>query len=281
MQGGTAVVTLRDSVCIVTGAARGLGKAIAGALASQGARIALVDILSDELAASASELAAEGHSVLPVTTDVTDRREVSEMVRRVESDLGAPDVLVNNAGTFSVIGPVWEADPGKWFRDITVNVYGTFLCSHAIVGGMVRRKRGYVVNVASAGGVSDAHAYSTSYACSKTALLRLTEGLAKEAEEHGVRVFAIGPPAIRTAMTEFIATDPEARRWRPGFGDSYWHSPTCVTDAILVLLSGRMDQLTGRFIRLPVDADELMAQAERVVAEDLLTLRVRYLKTSD
>jgi len=273
-------VTLNGAVCVVTGAARGLGKAIADALASQGAQVALVDILADELAACASEMVAKGHRVLAVTTDVTDPRAVADMARHVEQELGPPRVLINNAGTFSVIGPVWEADPEKWFRDIRVNVYGTFLCSRAIVSGMVERGHGYVVNVASGGGVSDAHAYSTSYACSKTAVLRLTEGLAKETEQHGVKVFAIGPPAVRTSMTEFIATDPDARRWRPGFEDSYWHSPACVTDAILALLSGGLDQLTGRFIRLPVDPDELMAQVERIVEDDLLTLRVRYLESA-
>jgi len=274
-------VRLNGAVCVVTGAARGLGKAIANALASQGAHVALVDILADELAASAAEMMANGHRVFRVTTDITDPSAVADMAHRIETEFGPPSVLVNNAGTFSLVGPVWEADPGKWFRDIRVNVYGTFLCSRALVRGMVERGQGYVVNVASAGGVSDPHPYSTSYACSKTAMLRLTEGLAKEAEQHGVKVFAIGPPAIRTAMTEFISTDLDARRWRPGFGDSYWHSTACVTDAILALLGGDLDQLSGRFIRLPANLDELIGQVERIVQEDLLTLRVRHLRRSD
>lgn len=272
---------LNGAVCVVTGAARGLGKAIANAFASEGAHVALVDILADELAATASEMVANGHRVFAVTTDITDPSAVADMARRIETEFGAPRVLVNNAGTFSLVGPVWEADPEKWFRDIRVNLYGTFLCSRALVGGMVERGEGYVVNVASGGGVSDPHAYSTSYACSKTAMLRLTEGLAREAEQHGVKVFAIGPPAILTAMTEFISTDAGARRWRPGFEDSYWHSPECVTDAILALLGGDLDQLTGRFIRLPANPDELVGQMAQILQHDLLTLRVRYRRPSD
>jgi NAD(P)-dependent dehydrogenase (short-subunit alcohol dehydrogenase family) len=272
---------LDGAVCVVTGAARGLGKAISEVLASKGAAVALVDILEDELMSSASELAEMGYRVLAVPTDITAPQAVEAMAHRVERELGVPQVLINNAGTFSVIGPVWEADPKKWLTDVQVNLCGTFLCSRAIVARMVARRCGHVVNIASSGGVSDAHPYSTSYASSKTAILRLTEGLAEEGEQHGIRAFAIGPPAIRTKMTEFIAADPDGRRWRPGFESSNWHSTDCLTDAILTILSGDFDRLTGRFIPLPMNRAELVAQIDRILAEDLLTLRVRYLSRRD
>jgi NAD(P)-dependent dehydrogenase (short-subunit alcohol dehydrogenase family) len=266
---------LDDTVAIVTGAARGLGKAVSTALAAAGARVALVDLLGSEVRAAAEELSQQGGRVLPVETDITCLEQVEDMARQVGRALGPVDLLVNNAGTFSVIAPVWEADPEKWFRDIRVNLYGSFLCCRTIVRGMVERCRGRVINVASSGGVSGPHPYSTSYAASKTALVRLTEGLAQEAEQHGVSVFAIGPPAIRTAMTDFIATDPGGRRWRPSFADSRWHSPDCVTRVVLALAGGRYDRLTGRYLLLPVDLDVVLAEADRILAEDLLTLRIR------
>lgn len=267
---------LNDTVAVVTGAARGLGKAISETLVSAGARVALVDILGTELRATSQKLMQQGYHVLPVEADITCREQVEDMERQVMRALGSVNLLVNNAGSFSVIAPVWECEPEKWFRDIQVNLYGTFLCCHTIVGRMIEKGCGRVINVASSGGVNSPHPYSTSYAASKTALVRLTEGLALESKPYGVSVFTIGPPAIRTPMTEFIASDPGGRRWRPNFKDSRWHSTDCVTWTVFALATGRYDQLTGRYLLLPVDIERLLAEADRIVEQDLLTLRIRY-----
>ena len=270
---------LDGAVAVVTGAARGIGKAIAQAFAAKGARVALVDILANELDKTAAELGASGATILPVVADITDPAQVEAMAARVEDTLGPIDVQVNNAGTFSWIGPVWEADPERWFRDIRVNLYGSFLCCRAAVKRMVERKRGYVINMASSGGVGDPHPHCTSYASSKAGLVRLTEGLAKEAEPHGIKVFAIGPPAILTDMTRFILDDPAGQRWRPGFADIFSegrdHPPQLVADLCLNLVSGRADALTGRFFLATRDFDDTIAQTDAIVAADRLALRLR------
>jgi len=270
---------LEGAVAAVTGAARGIGKAIAQAFAARGARVALVDILEDELQTTASELRDAGLTVLPVVTDVTVPAQVETMAEIVQRDLGPVDILVNNAGTFSVIAPVWEADPDKWFRDVRVNLYGSFLCCRAIVKGMVGRGAGYVINIISSGGVGDPHPYSTSYASSKTGLMRLTEGLAKEAEPHGVKVFALAPPAILTEMTRFIMNDPGGRRWRPGFGEQLREGrglpPALVAEYALKLVSGRADALTGRYFLATTDFDEVVEQTDAILRDDMLTLRIR------
>ena len=144
----------RKSTCVVTGAARGLGKAIATALVEQGAIVALVDLPDGPLRETTDELSAKGH-VLSVVADITVPEQVEEMAAQVEAELGAVDLLVNNAGTFSTIGPVWEVDPERWFRDVRTNLYGSFLVCRAVVGGMVARKHGCVINVASSGGVGE------------------------------------------------------------------------------------------------------------------------------
>lgn len=270
---------LKGAVAVVTGAARGLGRAIAEAYAAEGALVALVDVLEEQLQETAAEIGRAGRTVLPVAADVTEAAQVASMVERVERELGPIGVLVNNAGTFSVIGPVWEVDHEKWFRDVRVNLYGSFLCCRAVVGRMVERKTGYVINIVSSGGVGDPHPYSTSYASSKTALMRLTEGLAAEAREHGVKVFALAPPAVLTAMTEFILNDPAGRKWRPQFKETFRrgrdHPPELVAKLAVELLGGRADALTGRYFEATCDLEETLRRSAEIVENDLLTLRLR------
>ena len=270
---------LVGAVAVVTGAARGIGRGIAEAYAARGAKVALLDILADELERTAAEMRDGGAEILALAADVTDASQVEAAVAKTEEELGPIGVHVNNAGTFSYIGPVWEADPAKWFRDVRVNLYGSFLCCRAVVRRMVERKRGYAINIVSSGGVGDPHPYSTSYASSKAGLMRLTEGLAAEVAEHGVKVFAVAPPAILSEMTKFIMDDPGGRRWRPGFSrifeESRDHSPELVADLCVKLVSGRADRLTGRYFPATRDFEEIIEQTDTILKDDLMTLRIR------
>ncbi len=269
---------LKDAVVAITGAARGLGACMAERFAAAGARVLLADVSADELAGTVDRLSAAGHTVAGQVADTTDPRQVEAVVSAARR-WGPIDVLVNNAGTFSVVAPVWQADPERWFRDVRVNLYGSFLCCRAVAGAMVERGAGYILNIVSSGGVGDPHPYSTSYAASKAGLMRLTEGLAAEVRDHGVKVFAIAPPAVRTAMTQFLLDDPGSKRYRPEFANymdaGHDHPPECVADAALTLVSGRADALTGRYIEPHKSLDALIDRSADVLAGDLYTLRIR------
>ncbi len=270
---------LNGSIAIVTGSARGIGKKISETLVKQGVYVTLVDILENELVKTAEEISLSGGKVLPVVCDITQIAQVDEMVEKVHITLGPIDILINNAGTFSYIGPVWEADAEKWFRDIKVNLYGSFLVCRAVVKDMIAKKSGYVINIVSSGGVGDPHPYSTSYACSKTGLMRLTEGLAKEVEEYGIKVFAVAPPAILTEMTRFIMNDPGGKKWRPGFSkifeEGHGYPPEKVAELIINLLSGKADKLSGRYFSVSQNFDNIIANADEIISKDLLTLRIK------
>jgi NAD(P)-dependent dehydrogenase (short-subunit alcohol dehydrogenase family) len=109
--------------------------------------------------------------------------------------------------------------------------------------------------------------------------MRMTEGLAKELEPHGVGVFAVAPPAVLTEMTKFIMRDPGGRKWRPGFGDVFEKGraspPEAVAELVVGLTTGQADRLSGRYFRLSPPLEELVARTDEILENDLLTLRIR------
>lgn len=272
-------MNLEQQTVVVTGGARGIGRAIAKMFVAHGANVVLVDLLAEQLQQTASELNTNDGTVLPIATDITEPTQVEAMAQQVQEQFGPVDILVNCAGTFSVIGPVWEVDPERWLRDVRVNLCGTFLVCRYLVGAMVAQGQGYVINIVSTGGVSDPHAHCTSYASSKTGLMRFTEGLAAEGKEHGIKVFAVAPPAILTDMTRFIMEDPGGQQWRPGFDRFFAEGrdapPEAVADMIRALVSGKADALTGRYFDVREDLEAILAQSDSILEEDRLTLRIR------
>jgi len=268
---------LKGAVAVVTGGARGLGRAIAEAYADRGARVAIVDLLKERLGQTAEETERGGAVVLPVHTDVTVAAQVEAMAAEVREKFGPVDILVNCAGSLCAIGPVWEVDHKKWFRDVTVNLYGTFLCCRAVVKHMIERKCGYILNMVG-GGVGDPHAYTTGYASSKAAVMRLTEGLAKEAAPYGVKVFAMQPGAVLTAMTKFIMESPEGQKWRPTFSKIFEEGrdapPALVARLAVDLVSGKADALTGRYFDARWDFEALVKDTDAILRQDRFTLRL-------
>jgi len=272
-------MNLAQAVVIITGAARGIGRAVAESFAARGAKLGLIDLRSADLHETAKSIGTTGARLLTRALDVTDRAQVEEAARFFLGEFGRVDILVNNAGTFSVVGPAWEVDPELWFRDIRVNLYGTFLVCHAFLPAMVVAGSGYVVNMASSGGVIEPHAFASNYSSSKVGIVRLSEALAVELKSHGVKVFSIGPPAVMSDMTRFLLEDANARKWRPGlqgiFDEKKDFPPEIVSNLVLKLVSGRADMLSGKYFLATHDLEEILARADQVSASDELTLRIR------
>ena len=213
-------IDLAGQVAIVTGGGRGIGRAIAIGLARAGASVAVVSRSEDQLAETVSQITELGTGAIAVTAKVSDTAAVDRMVREVEKSLGSVDLLVNNAGLAGPIGPTWETDSDDWWRCLEVNLRGPMLCSRAVLPGMIACGGGRIVNVASGAGTF-AIPFLGAYVTSKTALIRFTEILALEAAQHGVKVFAIEPGTVRTAMADYALQSEEGQRWLPWFSELF------------------------------------------------------------
>jgi NAD(P)-dependent dehydrogenase (short-subunit alcohol dehydrogenase family) len=263
---------------LITGGGRGLGRAFALGLAATGMSVAVSARTEDELMETVRQVEAAGGRAAAFRADVSKPQEVADTVRAVERTFGAIDLLVNNAGVGGPIGPSWQVDHEAWWFCLEVNVRGTFLFCHAVLPGMLARGRGRIINVASEAGEGGIP-YMSAYNASKTTVMRFTESLSAELQEHGVSVFAITPGAVRTAMTDQMSTSEEGKRWLPWCSEIFENGRDVTVEpatALVVFLStGAGDQLSGRVLSAFDRPDDVARQIKRAQRDDLYTLRLR------
>jgi len=197
---------LDERVAIVTGASRGLGRAMALALAEAGADVALLARSADALKETAEAVSARGRRALALPADVTVAAEVDAAVKSAVDAFGSVDILVNNSGV-AAVKPFVETTPADWHRILETNLTGAFNCCRAVGPGMIARRRGKVVNVASVLGARGLSGYAA-YSASKGGLLALTRALAVEWARHNIQVNAIAPGWFVTSMNEAAFQDP-------------------------------------------------------------------------
>lgn len=261
---------------IVTGAGRGIGRAIALELAGGGHSVAIASRTKAQVDAVAEEISAAGGQVVAVPTDVTDEKQVQALVDRTTDAFGRIDAVVNNAGSFRTIGPTWETDTDSFWGDITVNVRGPYLVCKAVIPRMLEAGSGTVINMIG-GGTGTPFPYGNAYGTSKAALMRFTESLAAELKDHAISVFATGPGLVRTEMTEYQVVTEAGKRWLPRITDLFNQGadrpPEDAARLIRSLVEGEFFALTGRRFGPDDDPNALLAEAERIVEHDLRTLR--------
>ncbi|EFH83665.1 SDR family NAD(P)-dependent oxidoreductase [Ktedonobacter racemifer] len=268
---------LIGQVAVVTGGSRGIGRAIALALAAEGASVAVVARSEEQLAETTMLIREMGGEAIAIVGDVSDRQAVVQMAKQVVQQLGPVDILVNNAGRHYALGPLWLVDPDEWLKDVEGNLFSTFLCMHAIMPGMIERRQGRIINISSgAGNLPRPH--STAYTSSKAAVTRLTESAAISARPYDISIFAIHPGSVRTAMADYLVNSEEANKWVPEFRTIYDETEIPaerVGELVVFLASGKADLLTGRFLNVYDDIQELVRQAAAIQQQDLYTLRLR------
>jgi NAD(P)-dependent dehydrogenase (short-subunit alcohol dehydrogenase family) len=198
--------SLEGRVAVITGASKGLGKQMAIALAQEGATVALVARSGDLLEKVKAEIAGKGGKAHAFVADVREEAEVSRMAGQVRDAAGAPDILINNAG-INLRKPLHEFSLEEWHRVIETNLDSAFLCGRAFVPGMIEKKFGRIINIAS----TMAHvalADRTAYCTSKFGLLGMTKALALELAPHGITANAISPGPFATEMNTVLIEDP-------------------------------------------------------------------------
>lgn len=194
---------IEEQIAVVTGGARGIGLAIATALAEGGAKVAVVDVDEEGSQRVAEGLPGEGHR--GYRTDVTNAEEVKAVFKAVEEEVGPISILVNNAGITrdNLLLRMSEED---WDQVLSVNLKGAFNTTKAVARGMMKRRQGAIVNIASVIGLMG-NAGQANYAASKAGLLGFTKSVARELASRGVRCNAIAPGFIRTEMTGKLSQD--------------------------------------------------------------------------
>jgi len=234
---------LKDKVCMITGAARGLGEATARRFHQAGARLALCDINGEAVEKLARSLDAAGRRVLGQRVDVTVEADVQVAVDKAVEHFGRIDVLVNCAGILKH-SPIEQMSLEAFESVLKVNLTGTFLCCRAVVPVMKKQGKGKIVNMASLGGRTGRPGVGVNYAASKAGVIALTQTLAREAGPAGIYVNAIAPGPILTELTKQVGPEVFAK-WNVGRAVSKDGLPEDVADAVLFLASDQSDWITG------------------------------------
>ncbi|MFH0797249.1 MAG: SDR family NAD(P)-dependent oxidoreductase [Candidatus Omnitrophota bacterium] len=249
---------LKDKVAIVTGGASGIGKAIVREFAREGAKVVVADIDFSEAKKTASQVVQSGGESLPVKVDVSSRKEVKEMVKKVVEKFSRIDILVNNAG-ISVIVPFLEMTDETWEKTLNINLAGTFLCCQEVLPYLLKQKNGKIINMSSQSG-KQANSWYAAYCASKFGIIGLTQSLALEFAPSGININAICPGVVFTPMWD-SQMEPYAKKYnlKPTEVKNYLinkiplgrlATPEDVAQVAVFLASADSDYLTGQALNV-------------------------------
>lgn len=283
----STATNLTGQVAIVTGGGRGIGRAIALDLAKAGATVMVSARSTNEIEETAEMIRTAGGKAAFCAADVSDLAAVKAMLAATEAELGAPSILVNNAGggVPGSSGPFEKIEPEGITAGIERNLLAAMILSRLVLPGMLERKKGCIINVASGAGMLGMP-YIAPYSVSKTGIIRFSEVLGYEMLGRGISVFSITPGNVLTKLTEpmapvldtMIDSMPPGAPWiyPPGheLEEQGWYPPERAAELCCFLASGKADALTGRFFSVHYDEAQIAAEAEKVLADQLYTLRI-------
>lgn len=201
-----SIETMKGKVALITGASRGIGFAVAEKLGLMGARLSLCARDAAALGEAAKKIQRLGASAIAYPADVTRANDIASLVKKTEQTLGPIEILINNAG-IGYFAPIQQAEEDRWDAVLDTNLKAVFLLTKAIAPGMIERRGGHVINIASLAG-KNAFAGGSIYCASKWGLLGLTQCMAEDLRPFGIRVCAICPGTVATEFSPHAGKDP-------------------------------------------------------------------------
>ncbi|HLH40326.1 MAG TPA: SDR family oxidoreductase [Bryobacteraceae bacterium] len=238
-------MVLQNKVAIITGASRGIGRAIAETFAREGAKVVIAGRKQETLDRAAAEI---GPSITPLACHVGRASDLERLVSETTARFGRIDILVNNAATNIQQGPCLEIDEGQFDKMIDINLKSTFRLIQLVAPGMCQRRDGAIVNIASIAGLRPQF-HSLLYSMTKAALIMMTKSYAVELGPYGVRVNAIAPGLIQTVLSEYYWKDDERREKQLGAQPiKHLGQPREIAEVALMLASSASSYVTGQTI---------------------------------
>jgi 3-oxoacyl-[acyl-carrier protein] reductase len=249
-------LNLKGKVAIVTGGGRGIGEAICLAFASEGANLAVSDIIYENATAVSEEIRSKGGKAIAIKTDISKQEDVRHLVETTLKEFNKIDILINNAG----VSPkkeggepamTWEIPVEEWDTVMGINLKGTLLCSQSVVKHMLPRKYGAIVNIASIAGKKAGRPMPTGahYDSSKAAIINLTQRLAGEVANQGIRVNAVAPGRIATPLAKL-----SSKEWNEAMLEATpmkrFGTPEEVANLVLFLASDAAGYITGETVSI-------------------------------
>lgn len=270
---------LDGKIAIITGGSMGIGKAIALAFLGEGARVVLASRTKKPyLERTRQELAGFGPKVEVFQADVSEEEQGQSLVDFALEKFGNINILVNCAGVQRPIGFILDIDSQQWLETIRINLFGTFICTKAVLPTMIKNGKGKIINMSGGGAVSPRARFSA-YSASKAAVVRLTETLAEEVKEYNIDINAIAPGAVNTRLLDEVlnageAAGPKALAEAKKQLESGGTPREAAAALALFLASSESDGLTGRLISATWDNwKDMLGHMSEIMSSDVYTMR--------
>lgn len=238
---------LKGKVAIVTGSGRGIGKEIALALAREGANVVITSRTQEEIEKVVKEIKALKVKVLGVRTDVSNFKEMGQLVEKTIKEFGRVDILVNNAGIFES-SPLSQMTEEQWNRMMAVDLKGVFNCTRAVINQMIKQKYGKIINISSIAGTALGFPGSTHYSAAKAGIIGFTQTLAMEVAQYGINVNSIAPGIIETNMTIGALGEKGLKEFAKEIPLGRTGKPEDISNLLVFLVSDDASYITGQVI---------------------------------